>query len=68
MRSILNSDFDRNIGNYQMALKELMVLIIGFPRDQVEQVHLQYVIEKYSNGNGKTMGAVKCYSSYQTII
>jgi len=37
--------FDLNIGNYQMALKELMEFVMGFPRDQVEQVSLQYVIE-----------------------
>ena len=38
--------FDLNLGNYQMALKELMEFIIAFPRDQVEQVNLQYVIEQ----------------------
>lgn len=37
--------FDLNVGNYQMALKELIEFIIGFPRDQVEQVNLPYVIE-----------------------
>jgi hypothetical protein len=37
--------FDLNLGNYQMALKELMEFMMGFPRAQVEQVNLPYVIE-----------------------
>jgi hypothetical protein len=39
-------NFDLYMGNYQMALRDLMKFIMGFPRDQVEQVNLQYVIEE----------------------
>jgi len=38
--------FKLDLGSYQMALKELMEFIIGFPRDQVEQVNLHYVVGK----------------------
>ncbi len=38
-------NFDLQMGNYRMAITELMKFIMGFPRDQVEQVDLQYVIE-----------------------
>ena len=39
-----SKDFDLNIGDYKMALKELMKFIMGFPRERVEQVNLPYVI------------------------
>ena len=39
-----SKDFDLNIGDYKMALNELMGFIMGFPRDRVEQVNLPYVI------------------------
>lgn len=38
------NNFDLNMGNYKMALKELMEFIIGFPRDRIEQVSLNYVV------------------------
>jgi len=37
-------DFDLNLGGYKMAFKELSEFIVGFHRDQVEQVTLPYVI------------------------
>ena len=33
-----------NIGNYNMAMKELMEFIMDFPRNQIEQLNLQYII------------------------
>ena len=41
-----SKDFDLNIGDYKMALTQLMEFIMGFPRDRVEQVNLPYVIQK----------------------
>ena len=38
-------DFDLNLGEYKMAMKELMEFILGFPRNRVEQVNLPYVIK-----------------------
>ena len=38
-------DFDLNLGEYKMAMKELMEFILGFPRNQVKQVNLPYVIK-----------------------
>ena len=40
-----SKDFDLNIGDYKMALTQLMEFIMGFPRDRVEQVNLPYVIQ-----------------------
>ncbi|MBC8214022.1 MAG: DUF4384 domain-containing protein [Candidatus Marinimicrobia bacterium] len=37
-------DFDLTMGNYKMAMKELMEFIMDFPRDRIEQVSLPYVI------------------------
>ena len=39
-----SKDFDLNIGDYKMALTQLMEFIRGFPRDRVEKVNLPYVI------------------------
>ena len=39
-----SKDFDLNIGDYKMALTQLMEFIMGFPRERVEQVNLPYVI------------------------
>ena len=41
-----SKDFDLNIGDYKMALTQLMEFIMGFPRDRVEQVNLPYVIQE----------------------
>ena len=41
-----SKDFDLNIGDYKMALTQLMEFIMGFPRERVEQVNLPYVIHK----------------------
>ena len=41
-----SKDFDLNIGDYKMALTQLMEFIMGFPRDRIEQVNLPYVIVK----------------------
>ena len=40
-----SKDFDLNIGDYKMALTQLMEFIMGFPRERVEQVNLPYVIK-----------------------
>ena len=40
-----SKDFDLNIGDYKMALTQLMEFIMGFPRERVEQVNLPYVIQ-----------------------
>ena len=40
-----SKDFDLNIGDYKMALTQLMEFIMGFPRNRVEQVNLPYVIQ-----------------------
>jgi len=44
-KDISIKDFDLNMGSYRMALSKLREFIMDFPRDQVEQVNLQYVIE-----------------------
>ena len=37
-------DFKLNFGNRKLALKELQSWIIGFPRDMIEQVNMNYLI------------------------
>jgi len=40
-----STTFDLNLESYNLAIKELTKFIIDFPRDQIEQVTLTYVIE-----------------------
>ena len=40
----VNKDFNLTMGNYKMAMTELMEFIMKFPREKIEQVSLSYVI------------------------
>ena len=40
----LEKTYNYTISNYNMAMKELMEFIMDFPRNQIEQVNLQYII------------------------
>jgi hypothetical protein len=43
---IVEKNFDMQIGNYNLALTEIMEFIMKFPRHQIEQINLPYTIQQ----------------------